>query len=336
MEPRKRLYYILLSIFLVVMIGSCGYYIIFGGSANFLDCIYMTVVSITTVGYGEILQITGNTTAEIFTMFLITFGMGVLLYGLSTLTASLIEVDISGILRKKKMVKEISKLTNHFIVCGGGETGRGVLDELVKSDQDVVLIETEEDMIERCQSIVDHLLFIQGDATEDDNLINAGIERAAGIIVSLPSDKDNLYITMTARMLNNNIRIISRMINQQLEPKLKKAGADKVVSPNAIGALRMASEMIRPTVVDFIDSMLRTSSKNIRINQLTISEDSPASGKDIRACGFKEEFGLLILGYKDRDGDIEFNPMPHHVLTPGMTLVVMGEVQDVSRAREAF
>ena len=336
METRKRLYYIMLSIFLVVMIGSCGYYIIFGGSADFLDCIYMTVVSITTVGYGEILQITGNTSAEIFTMFLITFGMGILLYGVSTLTASLIEVDISGILRKKKMVKQISKLNNHFIVCGGGETGRGVLDELVKNDEDVVLIEIDTDIIERCQSIVDHLLFIQGDATEDDNLISAGIERAAGIIVSLPSDKDNLYITMTARMLNKHIRIISRMINQQLEPKLKKAGADKVVSPNAIGALRMASEMIRPTVVDFIDSMLRTSRKNIRINQLTISEDSPASGKDIRACGFREKFGLLILGYKDRDGEIEFNPKPQHVLTPGMTLVVMGEVQDVSRAREAF
>jgi voltage-gated potassium channel len=336
METRKRLYYILFCIFLVVTVGSCGYYVIFDGSANFLDCVYMTVVSITTVGYGEILQITGNTQAEIFTMFLITFGMGVLVYGVSTLTASIIEVDFSGILRKKRMVKQIGKLNNHFIVCGGGETGRGVLDELVKCDEAVVLIEMDADMIERCQSTVENLLVIQGDATEDENLITAGIEHAAGIIVSLPSDKDNLYITMTARMLNKHIRIISRMINQRLEPKLKKAGADKVVSPNAIGALRMASEMIRPTVVDFIDSMLRTSSKNIRINQMTISEDSPAIGKDIRTCGFREKFGLLILGFKNRDGDIEFNPAPQHVLAPGMTLVVMGEVQDVSRARQAF
>ena len=134
MVKRKRLYFILASIFLVVMIGSTGYYILFDGTANFLDCVYMTVVSISTVGYGEILQITGNTSAEIFTMFLITFGMGILLYGVSTLTAGLIEIDISGILRKKKMLKQISKLNNHFIVCGGGETGRGVLDELVKND----------------------------------------------------------------------------------------------------------------------------------------------------------------------------------------------------------
>jgi voltage-gated potassium channel len=336
MVKRKRLYFILASIFLVVMIGSTGYYLLFDGTANFLDCVYMTVVSISTVGYGEILQITGNTSAEIFTMFLITFGMGILLYGVSTLTAGLIEIDISGIIRKKKMLKQISKLNNHFIVCGGGETGRGVLDELIKNNEDVVLIEIDANMVERCKSIVDNLLLIEGDATEDENLIAAGIERAAGVIVSLPSDKDNLYITMTARMLNPHTRIISRMINQKLEPKLKKAGADKVVSPNAIGALRMASEMIRPTVVDFIDGMLRTSDKNIRINQLTISKDSPASGKDIRACGFKEKFDLLILGCRDHDGEIEFNPAPQHVLTPGMTLVVMGEVQNVSRAREAF
>jgi voltage-gated potassium channel len=234
------------------------------------------------------------------------------------------------------MLKQISKLNRHYIVCGGGETGRGVLDELVKNDENVVLIEIDPDMIARCQSVVDTLLFIEGDATEDENLIAAGIEHAAGVIVSLPSDKDNLYITMTARMLNPHARIISRMINQKLEAKLKKAGADKVVSPNAIGALRMASEMIRPTAVDFLDGMIRANQQNIRINQLTISEDSPASGKDIRACGFRQKFGLLILGFKDREGEIEFNPAPQHVLSAGETLVVMGEVENILKAREAF
>ena len=336
MNTRKRIYYILAAIFLVVMIGSTGYYILYNGEPKFMDCVYMTVVSLTTVGYGEVIQVTGNVPAEIFTMILITFGMGILLYGVSTLTASIIEADISGILRKKKMLKQIDKLKNHFIVCGGGETGRGVLDELVKNKEAVVLIEIDPHMIERCKSIVDPLLYIQGDATEDDNLVAAGIQCAAGIVVSLPSDKDNLYVTMTARMLNQQLRVISRMTNRQLEPKLKKAGADGVVSPNAIGALRMASEMIRPTVVDFIDSMLRTSRKNIRINQLTISENSPASGQDIRGCGLKDKYGLLVLGFKDRDGEIEFNPAPHHLLTPGMTLVVMGEVEDVLKAREAF
>jgi voltage-gated potassium channel len=335
MDTRKRAYYILALMLLVLMIGSSGYYIIHKGEANFLDCVYMTVVSLSTVGYGEIIQITGNPTAEIFTMFLITFGMGILIYGVSTLTASIVEVDITGFLRKKKMVKEISKLDNHYIVCGGGETGRGVLAELVKNNEAVVLIESDPEVIERCKSI-EGLLHITGDATDDENLITAGIEKAAGIIVSLPSDKDNLYITMTARMLNKKIRIISRMINRQLEAKLKKAGADRVVSPSAIGAMRMASEMIRPTVVDFLDTMLRTGKGNLRINQLTITEGSPAVGKEIRQSGLKEKYGLLVLGAKDSHGEIIFNPQPAEILMPGMMLIVMGEVDEVNRAREAF
>ncbi len=301
-----------------------------------MDCLYMTVVSLTTVGYGEVIQVTGNVPAEIFTMILITFGMGILLYGVSTLTASIIEVDISGILRRKKMVKQIEKLNNHYIICGGGETGRGVLDELVKNNEKVVLVEINPEMIERCKSIFDSLLYIQGDATEDEKLIAAGIEKAAGVVVSLPSDKDNLYITMTARMLNKQIRIISRMINPQLEPKLKKAGANRVVSPNAIGALRMASEMIRPTVVDFLDSMLRTSRRNIRINQLTISENSPICGKDIRACGLREKYGLLVLASRDLDGEIEFNPPASQVLKTGTTIIVLGNVEEINKAGEAL
>ena len=196
METRKWLYYILASMFLVVMVGSIGYYIIFDAEANFLDCMYMTVVSLTTVGYGEILQVTGNTSAEIFTMILITFGMGILLYGVSTLTAFIIEVDFSGILRKNKM--------------------------------------------------------------------------------------------------------------------------------------------IRPAAVDFLDSMLRSKDRNLRINQLIITENSAVCGKDIRGCGLKEKYGLLVLGSRGIDGQIEFNPAPAQVLNPGMTLIVMGDVEDVSRAKEAF
>jgi len=335
MDRRKKAFYLLASMLLVVMIGSVGYYVIYNGEPSFLDCVYMTVVSLTTVGYGEVIQVTGNTTAEVFTMFLITFGMGILLYGVSTLTASIIQIDITGILRDKKMVKQISKLKNHYIVCGGGETGRGVLEELAKNEVDVVLLESDPEAIERCKSI-GGLLYIEADATEDDNLITAGIERAAGIVISLPSDKDNLYITMTARMLNRQIRIVSRMINRQLEPKLKKAGATSVVSPNAIGALRMASEMIRPAAVDFLDTMLRTGKRNLRINQLSISERSPAAGKEIRQSGLKEKFGLLVLGARDASGDLIFNPGPAEILMPGMTLIVMGEVGQINKAREAF
>ena len=311
MSIRKRLYHLLVLIFLVIMAGSVGYYIIFNGEAEFLDCVYMTVISLTTVGYGETIKVTGNDTAQIFTMLLIIFGMGTILYGVSSLTALFLEGELSGLLRKKRMAKHINKLSDHYIVCGGGQTGSGVITELCKNNQEAVLIEEDQERIERCKEICE-LRYIRGDATEDENLVAAGIERAAGIVITLPSDKDTLYVTMTARMLNNNLRIISRMTNQHLEPKLIKAGADSVVCPNAIGALRMASEMIRPTAVDFLDRMLRSSQGNLRIHELTVSES------------------------KSADREIEFNPQPEQVLTAGMTLIVMGSVGEIARAKNAF
>ena len=320
---------------MVIMAGSTGYYIIFNGEPEFLDCLYMTVVSLTTVGYGEVIEVTGNDTAQIFTMILITFGMGIILYGISSLTALLLEGELSGIFRKKKMAKQIDKLNDHYIVCGGGETGSGVIVELCKNNEVAVLIEEDTERIERCKEICD-LLYIKGDATDDENLIAAGIDRAAGIVISLPSDKDTLYVTMTARMLNQKIRIISRMTNQHLEPKLFKAGANAVVCPNAIGALRMASEMIRPTAVDFLDRMLRSSHGNLRIHELTVSENSTFSEKEIRHCGLKERYGLLVLGAKTKAKDIEFNPAPTQKLTAGTTLIVMGAVGQIAKAKDAF
>jgi voltage-gated potassium channel len=199
-------------------------------------------------------------------------------------------------------------------------------------------IETEKNKIERCESI-ENLLYIEGDATDDANLITAGIERAAGIIVTLATDKDNLYVTMSARILNKKIRIISRMIDPKLEYKLKKAGADRVVSPNFIGALRMASEMIRPTAVDFLDNMLRSKKGNLRIHEIAVSEKSSFVGKKISESGIKDKFGLLILGAKQakqKAEEIEFNPSPSQVFTEGMTLIVMGEVDNIAKAKKAF
>jgi len=335
MDIKKRLYYILLVIFLVVLAGSSGYYILFGGKPKYMDCLYMTVISLTSVGYGEILEVTGNVPAQIFTMLLITVGMGIILYGISTLTAIIIEGELTGILRKNKMEKLIKKLSNHYIVCGGGETGRHVVSELIKNKEKVVLIEHLEDNIEKCGHI-EGLLYIKGDATDDHNLITAGIDKAAGIVICLPSDKDTLYVTMTARMLNGNIRIISRMVDQALQPKLKKAGADSTVSPNYIGGLRMASEMLRPTVVDFLDSMLRSSQGHIRIGQFDIKKNSRTIGKKISDLELTDKFNLVVLGSKYQDGEIHFNPPPSTVINEDLTIIIMGDVENIARAKEVF
>lgn len=332
MDIRRRLVLVLIAIFIVIMIGSNGYFILYRGKEGFIDCMYMTVISLTGVGYGEVIEVSGNVASQVFTMVLITFGMGIIFYGISTLTALMIEGELSGILRKKQMVKRIKKLKNHYIVCGGGETGRPLVTELRKNMETVVLIEISEEKIELCKEVED-ILHIKGDATEDGNLIVAGVENAAGIIICLPSDKDNLYITMTARMLNKNIRIISRMIDPNHYEKFRRVGADSVVSPNLIGALRMASEMIRPTVVDFLDNMLRIKDATLRISEIKIPKNSSVAGKSIMESGVKNKFNLLILGSKKDRGDILFNPPSSHVLAEEMTLIVMGDVANIEKAK---
>ena len=318
---------------MVIVVGSTGYYILFEGRPGILDCMYMTVISLTSVGYGEVLPVSQSRGAQIFTMILITFGMGIILYGISTLTALLIEGELSGIIKKRKMQDLIKKLKGHYIVCGGGKTGRHALAELIKNREQVVLIETDEANIAQCNES-GSLLFIKGDATDDKNLMSAGIERAAGVIVCLESDKDTLFVTMSARMLNKDARIISSMNKRELAPKLKKAGANGVVSPNYIGALRMASEMIRPTVVNFLDQMIRSGRGDLRINELTISEDSPLLGKQLKDADLNNRFKLLVLGLQYPMGVMEFNPAPTLILTSKMTLIVMGRAMDLQTARK--
>lgn len=320
-------------IVLVVIAGSLGYYLIFDMKPKFIDCVYMTVISLTSVGYGEVLQVAGNVPAQIFTMILITFGMGVILYAISTVTAILIEGELTGILRKRRMLKKIQKLRNHYIVCGGAETSKPLIDELLKNHESVVLIEADPEKTVKYQGSK-RLLFIEGDPTDDASLVASGLEYAAGILIVLPSDKDTLYVTMTARMMNKDIRIISQITNQETEPKLLKAGASSVISPNMIGGMRMASEMIRPTAVSFLDKMLRNEKDNLRIHEIVITEKSAIIGKKISESGLKDTFDLLILGAKNKLGDIQFNPPPVTRITDGMTLIVMGKIDDIVKVRQ--
>jgi voltage-gated potassium channel len=331
---KKRFFFVIIAILMTILGGSVGYYLILKGESSYIDCLYMTVISLTTVGYGEVVAVTGNVSAQIFTMILVTFGAGVIVYGFSTMTAMLIEGELSGLLRKKKMEKQIKQLDGHYIVCGGGETGLALIKELLINKMKVVLIEQDKTIIERYCDEGGHL-YVLGDATDDQNLATAGIDRAKGMLVCLPLDKDNLYITMTARMLNKDIRIISRMVSQKIKPKLLKAGADRVVCPNSIGALRMASEMIRPTAVDFLDRMLRSNQGVLRIHQIIISPSSEHIGETIAGSGIKEKFNLLVLGIK-MNGEIIFNPPATQSLKSGMALIVMGEVEQIAAAQKLF
>ena len=335
MGIRKRLFFAAAILVGTILIGSTGYYLIFEGQSSYIDCLYMTVISLTTVGYGEVLGVTGNPGAQIFTMLLILSGMGIILYCIGTLTAILIEGELTGMLRRRQMQSKINGLSGHYIICGGGETGLPLANELVTSKANVVMVERDSAALERGRQIKG-LYLVHGDATDDQNLIDAGIERAGGVAICLPSDNDNLYITMTARMLNPTTRIISRMTNRQLKAKLLKAGATSVVSPNAIGALRMASEMIRPAAVEFLDNLLRSERGELRIHQIPVGIDSLLTGKPIMKSGLRDQFNLLLLGVRRQDGEFEFRPPSSFVLEAGMTLIVMGDIDNINRAREAL
>ncbi|MGD9209378.1 MAG: potassium channel protein [Desulfobacteraceae bacterium] len=331
---KKRLFFVAIAVLVIILGGSSGYYLILNGKYSFFDCLYMTIISLTTVGYGEVVEVSGNVKSQTFTMILITFGASVLLYGISTLTALLIEGELSGLLRKRKMEKQIKHLKDHFIICGGGDTGVALVSEILKFKMQVVLIEQDDSIIQKYKDDGGKF-YVPGDATDDMNLIAAGVDKAAGVFVCLPSDKDNLYITMTARMINKKVRIISRMGNEKIRSKLFKAGADRVVSPNSIGALRMASEMIRPTATDFLDKMLRSNQGTLRIHQISLSPSSAKIGKTIANSGIKDKFNILVLGIK-KDGIITFNPPPNQIMEAGMALIVMGEVDQIVSAQKSF
>jgi voltage-gated potassium channel len=294
----------------------------------------MTVVTLSTVGYREIIDTSQFAGARIFTIILILSGMSILLYSLSTVTAIMVEMDLRDVFKRRKMKKDIKQLRNHVIVCGAGATGSCIVRELVETGAGFVVVELDEERLEALQKLGD-VLCLSGDATDDAILIEAGIDHAAGLAATLSSEKDNLFLTLTARQLNPSIRIVARGLDDRMNQKLRRAGANATVSPTVIGGLRMASELIRPTVVSFLDTMLRGASAAIRFEEFHITPESKYLNQTIRSTKLREEANLLIVALR-RPGnpDFEYNPPADFTLTDGMTLVVLGESREINKFKE--
>lgn len=230
------------------------------------------------------------------------------------------------------MLKKIAALDGHYIVCGAGQTGAHVIAELVQMGYDTVVIESDEERLKHYQG--GSVFTVQGDATDDEVLAEAGLDRAKGIVVVLANDKDNLFITITARQLNPRLRIVAKGLGPKIREKLQRAGANAVVSTNIIGGLRLASELIRPSVVSFLDTMLRQSERTLRIEEINIAADSKLCGMSLMSCPLKSEYGLLILAFMNQAGQVEFNPPPNAEIKAGMTIIVMGDAADIIRSRK--
>ena len=231
------------------------------------------------------------------------------------------------------MDKKIENLKGHTIVCGAGRTGGHILDELVASGRKVVVVERREDHLSLCAERHPGLLTLEGDATLDRTLERAGIHRASGLVAALPTDKDNLYVVLTARTLNPSLRIVAKADEEEARDKLLRAGADSAVCPQSIGGMRMASEMARPTVVNFLDAMLRGKEAALRVEEVTLPPNSPLSGMSLGESRIAQKTGLLVVALRRPDREFEFNPSASEVLSAGDTLIVIGDVRHVETLR---
>lgn len=312
----------LLLIVTVTLAGTMGFMAIERWSL--LEALFTTVITISTIGYGLPHQL--STAGSVFTIVLILAALIVAGYSLSTLASFIFEGEFNRILRGRRMDKRIERLKDHVIVCGFGGVGEHVTQELLKSGANFVLIESNPERIQQMEQLGD-VLHIQGDGTKDETLRTAGIERATGLVATMGDDKTNTFIVLTARSLNPRLRIVARLIDDGNNDKLRRAGADEVVSPDAIGGLRMASVLLRPTVVSFLDEMLRSSAGTLRVMEVPVREVPGLAGTKVGAARVGERTGLLLVAVTEAQGGYVFNPGPDHLLAEEDTLIVMGSVE---------
>lgn len=323
MSPRAKLRIALSLILGLIAFGTIGFKLILG--LSFFEAFYFTLQTITTIGFGEPAGM--NTRGRVFAVFVILTGVSTIGYALSFAAQAIVESELISTFGKRKMFKDISKLKNHFIVCGAGRIGSGVVRDIERSGHDLVVIESDEALADRM--LTQGHLVLMGDATNDEVLKAAGIEHARGLAAAVSSDPDNLYITLTARDLNRNIMIVARANEEFAVDRLKKAGANKVVSPALTGSSRIAQMLLRPAVADFIELATMTERLELEIEQIQIEPRSPFIGRALRDTGIRSDLDIIVIAIRRRDGDMIFNPAADTIIEELDALVVIGSHQSV-------
>ena len=320
MEPFRRVRLGLAGLGVVMVAGTLGYIVLGFG---LLDSLYQTVTTISTVGFREVHPLTAS--GKVFTMGLILVGVGTALYTFTVLLETLIEGHVHNLLGRRRMERDISKLSGHVIVCGWGRVGRVIADRVSRADQGIVVIDRNPDRLEA----VPHLR-VQGDVTEDEILLQAGIDRARVLVAAVDTDADNLYVTLSSRALRPDLVIIARARTEAAEAKLRRAGADRVVNPQRIGGDRMAAFAMQPNVVDFLDVVMHDGSLEFRLEEVAVPVDSPLAGSSLAAAQIRERTGAMILAMRPPDGRFVTNPGPETVVQPEHTLIAMGTVTQLA------
>ena len=337
MALRKRLLVALGLLLLLIAIATTGYRLLGGRSVTLLQSLYMAVITLAGVGYAEIVDTSRNPFLRIFNIAVVLVGVALTVYVFSVVAAFLVEVEATNPFWRRRMQKRINEINGHFIVCGLGDTGRHALEELRKTHTPHVAIELREENLNRMKeaypAMADELLYILGDATEEEVLEKAGIARAKGIVTALPQDKDNLVITVIVHQRFPKMRIVARAADERFSERMLRAGAQSTVSPSRIGGLRMASELIRPHVVSFLDLMLKSNSQTLRVEEISVA-GPPWAGQALKDLPIRRDFNLLVLAVKsDVKDQLWVNPPDTLVLQPGSAIIVLGDVNDIQNAR---
>ncbi len=320
----------------LTLLGATGFWTLGHGRWTFGDCLYMTVITLSTVGFAELGHMSEVPGARQLTVVMIISGVGALAYVQGNLTALLVEGAIGNAWRRNRMRRQIAEQSGHIVVAGAGSTGKHVIEELIATKTPFVVIDTNTHHLDRISTdyMDGRMLYVTGDATDDHTLIAAGIRTARGIVAALTHDKDNLFVTLSARSLNPAARIVSKIVEDDAAPKMIKAGATSVVNPTMIGGRRMASELIRPEVNEFLDQMLRDKDKNLRLEEVSIPEKSSYIGASLKDTPIRRETKLLVVAVRDEGRTFTYNPDPEFVMQQGTTLIVMGEAEAVVKLRK--
>ena len=306
----------------LIVASTSGYMIIEGW--NLLDAVYMTVLTLTTVGYREVQVL--SRAGMIFNIFVMLFGVGTMLYLVGTLAQIMLEGQIRTILGRRKLEKKIHGLKDHYIVCGYGRMGETVAKEIQITGEPLVIVEKDEGHISRLDNL--GVLYVMGDATDENVLNAAGIKKARGLVSVLTSDVENVYVTLTARGLNRDLFILSRATDPGAEIKLIRAGASKVVSPYRLSGRKMAQELLKPTITNFIELVFPEQesgrSIDLQMEELLVGKGSELINKSLMESKIRQDFNLIVVAIKKRSGEMQYNPTFDAMIEEGDTLVALG------------